>query len=119
MKLFDSAVFLLGFGFGGLCISAESGQGKVDFEKRCGGCHTADTIKVGPKLRGIFGRPAGRDPGFPYSSALKAAQFSWDEPALNKWLTDPEDLVPDTDMAFRLSDKAERTRIIEYLKQLK
>ena len=35
---------------------------------------------------------------------------------LDKWLQDPEAIVPDSDMAFRLEDKAERTAIIEYLK---
>ena len=67
----------------------------------------------------MFGRQAGKAPGFRHSEALKTARFLWDEATLDKWMTDPESLVPDTDMAFRLNDKDDRAKIVEYLKQLK
>ncbi len=89
------------------------------FEKRCGGCHGADQAKEGPPLRGVFDRKAGESPGFPYSSGLKALGLRWTAANLDKWLADPSALVPNTDMAFRLNDAAERERIIGYLKQLK
>jgi cytochrome c len=93
-------------------------QGQKLFERRCAGCHRLDEVRSGPRLRGVFGRTAGADPGFPYSNALKASGLTWNEKTLDRWLTDPEALVPDTDMAFRMSDAGERTEIIAYLKSL-
>jgi len=93
--------------------------GAQAFEKRCGGCHGADQAIEGPPLRGVFNRKAGESRGFPYSDALKSSGLRWTAPNLDKWLTDPSTLVPNTDMAFRLNDAAERERIIGYLKQLR
>jgi cytochrome c len=42
----------------------------------------------------------------------------WDEATLDRWLIDPEALVSDNDMGFRLSRAEERSAIIAYLKQL-
>jgi cytochrome c len=48
----------------------DPGRGRDTFEKRCTGCHALDKIKVGPPLRGVYGRAAGRDPQFTYSDAV-------------------------------------------------
>ena len=112
-------MFVFALASGGLCVRASANPGQEAFEKRCSGCHALDSAKEGPPLRGVFGRQAGKVEGFRYSDGLKSSQFKWDAPALDKWLTDPESVVPDADMAFRLSDKATRAKIIEYLKQLK
>jgi cytochrome c len=93
-------------------------RGREAFEKRCTGCHTLDKIKVGPPLRGVYGRNAGRDPQFAYSDALKNTSVMWDESTLDRWLTDTESIIPDNDMAFRLNDPADRANIIAYLRQL-
>ncbi len=113
------AVLAFGFLFGVVSSAAETEKGQASFEKRCTGCHALDAAKEGPALRGVFGRPAGKQANFPYSDGLKGAKFVWDKSTLEKWLTDPESVVPGTDMAFRLSDKTERERIITYLQQLK
>jgi cytochrome c len=96
----------------------DANRGRDLFQRRCTGCHTLDRLKAGPPLRSVFGRPAARDAQFPYSDALKQARVSWDEVTLDKWLTDPESLVPGNDMSFRLDNAAERADIIAYLKQL-
>jgi cytochrome c len=93
-------------------------RGKDLFERRCSGCHALDKDKEGPRLRGVYGRTSGSVPSFKYSDALKAAHISWDATSLDKWLTDPEKLVPDSDMAFQLVRVEERTDVIAYLKQL-
>jgi cytochrome c len=92
--------------------------GRDTFEKRCTGCHALDKVKVGPPLRGVYGRPAGKDPQFSYSDAVKKASSIWDEATLDRWLTDTESVIPDNDMSFRLNDAAERASIIAYLRQL-
>jgi len=73
---------------------------------------------VGPPLRGVYGRNAGKDPQFTYSDAMKAAPVTWDESTLDRWLTDTESIIPGNDMAFRLNDPADRANIIAFLRQL-
>ena len=93
-------------------------NGKELFEKRCSGCHALDKDKEGPRLRGVYGRTSGSVPSFQYSNALKSAHITWDAASLDKWLADPEKLVPDNDMAFQLVRAEERADIIAYLKKL-
>ena len=75
-----------------------------------------DGARVGPPLRGVFGRRVAAEPGFPYSDALRKSQFVWDEARLDRWLADPDGLIPGNDMSFRLDNAAERSAIIAYLK---
>src|SRR6202166_1965274 len=98
---------------------AQSGQnGQALFQKRCSGCHTLDADHEGPRLRGVLGRAAGTIKTFQYSEALKSAKHVWDEASLDKWLTDPESVVPDNDMSFQVPIQEERAAIISYLKSL-
>jgi cytochrome c len=102
--------------------SQAAGQGGQDgkslFEKRCSGCHALDADHEGPRLRGVFGRPAGKVTTFKYSEALQRAKVTWDEAELDKWLTDTESIVPDNDMGFRVPKQEERAAIISYLESL-
>ena len=91
-------------------------QGKVLFEKRCTGCHSLDQDMEGPRLRNVYGRKAGSVPGFEYSAALKAANITWDEVLLEKWLADPDSLVSGNDMAFHVPKGEERADIIRFLR---
>ncbi len=91
--------------------------GRSAFEKRCTGCHALDHEKTGPRLAGAVGRKAGTVSGFPYSDAVKKSEVVWNETVLDKWLTDPETVIPDTDMAFRLDNSVERAAIIAFLKE--
>jgi cytochrome c len=99
--------------------SQAAGQdGKSLFEKRCTGCHALDADHEGPRLRGVFGRPAGKVTTFKYSEALQRAKVTWHEAELDKWLTDTESVAPDNDMGFRVPKQEERAAIISYLKGL-
>jgi len=91
-------------------------RGKDLFEKRCGGCHSLDTDKEGPRLRNVYGRKTGNIASFKYSDALKRAQFTWDQNSLDKWLTNTESVIPDNDMDFHVPKADERSDIIEYLR---
>jgi cytochrome c len=98
---------------------AQAGQsGKDLFERRCSGCHALDADHEGPRLRGVVGRTAGSVKTFQYSEALKNAKYTWDEATLDKWLSDPDSVVPDNDMSFRVPKPEERAAIISYLKSL-
>ena len=96
--------------------SANAANGKVLFEKRCTGCHSLDKNKEGPRLAGVYGRRAGAVADFSYSAELKAAKITWDAPMLDRWLTNPDAVVRDNDMAFHVADPKERGDIIEFLR---
>jgi cytochrome c len=96
--------------------SANAANGKVLFEKRCTGCHSLDKNKEGPRLAGVYGRKAGSIADFSYSNELKTAKITWDGPMLDRWLTNPDDVVRDNDMAFHVPDSRERADIIEFLR---
>ena len=107
------------FFFLALITQAEDpARGKELFERRCTGCHALDKDKEGPRLRGVYGRAAASVPSFHYSEALRKLHLTWDAASLEKWLTDPDKVAPDTDMNFRVVQPAERAAIIAYLKQL-
>ena len=97
--------------------SQDATQGKTTFEKRCSGCHSLDREKEGPRLAGVFGRKAGTVASFKYSDALAKSGITWDEKSLDKWITDPDKLVPGNDMTFGLQSASERADIIAFLKQ--
>jgi cytochrome c len=86
---------------------------------QCRACHEVKAglpAKVGPNLAGMIGRKAGSAPDFAYSPAMKAATFSWDKAALDKWLEKPSALVPGTAMAFAgVPAEKDRAAIIAYL----
>jgi cytochrome c len=99
-----------------VAASGNAANGKALFEKRCGGCHALDKNKEGPRLGGVYGRKAGSVPDFSYSNELKASRVTWDEGSLEKWLTNPDALVPDNDMAFHVPKSQERADIIQFLR---
>jgi cytochrome c len=105
-----------GNGTAGPDNGADAEQGKQLFEKRCTGCHSLDQDKEGPRLRNVYGRKAGSISTFKYSDALKSTQFTWNDVLLEKWLTSPESVVPDTDMDFSVPKPEERAAIIRFLR---
>ena len=98
--------------------SSSPDHGREIFERRCTGCHALDNDKEGPRLRGVYGRKAGSVPSFKYSDAVKKAGVTWDETALDKWLTNPDSFIADADMDFHLEKADERSAVIAYLKTL-
>lgn len=101
-----------------LAFGTPEERGKDLFVRRCSGCHALDSNKEGPRLRGVYGRKSASLPGFAYSDALKKTTIRWDEASLDRWLTDPDAVARDTDMAFRLTDADERKAVIAFLKGL-
>jgi cytochrome c len=91
-------------------------RGKDVFEKRCTGCHGMEQDREGPRLRGVFGRSSGSVPGFDYSPALKKAHIVWNEATLDKWLADPDALVPGNNMEFHVARPQERRDLIRFLR---
>lgn len=87
----------------------------------CRACHqigpTAKNM-VGPSLNGVVGRKAGTYPGFPYSAANKNSDLTWDEATLERYLPNPQSVVPGTKMAFPgLKDPQKVKDVIAFLSQ--
>ena len=96
--------------------AADAARGKQLYESRCVGCHSLDENRAGPAHRGVFGRKAGSAKGYEYSQALSRSRVVWDRKSLERWLTDPESLVPGQKMGFTVPDQRDRADLIEYLK---
>ncbi len=76
-----------------------------------------DKNGAGPKHAGVFGRTAGTAPDYRYSPALQTSGIMWSAETLDKWLADPQGLVPGTRMFFNVGSAQDRADVIEYLKQ--
>lgn len=96
--------------------AGDAAKGKAIFEKRCSLCHSLDRNREGPRLGGVYGRISGTTEGFSYSAALKQAHIQWNDQSLDRWLTDPDLLVPGNDMSVFLAKPDERRNLIAYLK---
>ncbi len=122
MRLRAIAMGLTGVFVAAVCFAVPQAgdivRGKDLFQRRCGGCHSTDRPKEGPRLGGVYGRKAGSTQDFRYSDALKGAKFTWNDDLLDRWLTDTEAVVPENDMSFRVPNGDERRDIIAYLKSL-
>ena len=90
-------------------------RGKLVFASRCGGCHTLNQNREGPKLAGLYSRTSGTTPGFLYSASLKKAAVKWDAKSLDKWLSDTNELVPMNNMYFHVAKAEQRSDLIAYL----
>lgn len=83
----------------------------------CSGCHN---VSIAPSLRGIIDRPAASLASFAgYSEALKAKKdITWSKENLDKFLTNPQALVPGTLMVQEIPEAQKRADIIAFLATL-
>jgi cytochrome c len=89
-------------------------RGKTVYQV-CMGCHSLDEDDVGPHHRGVVGRVAGTVPGYAYSPALKNSHIVWSPDTLDRWLTNPQALVPGVKMFFAMPSAQDRADVIAYL----
>jgi glucose/arabinose dehydrogenase len=96
-------------------------QGQTFFSQDCALCHSveAGVTQQGPSLSGVFLRRAGSLGNFNYTAALKNSGLIWDAPTLDKFLTNPNALVPGTVMPISVADATNRQNLIAYLATLK
>lgn len=114
----DASGAVVGGTVGG-ATGGDAGRGEQLYNSRCIACHSVDANRVGPRHRGVFGRRAGGLPDYPYSPAVAATDLVWDDVTLDRWLTDPQALIPGQKMNFRVTLAADRADIIAYLRTLK
>jgi cytochrome c len=90
----------------------------------CYSCHTVDPNEKarlqGPSLYRVVGRRAASAAGFSYSPALRdrgEAGLIWTEDELDRFLLEPERVIPGNQMGFfGLPDARDRADLIAYLK---
>jgi cytochrome c len=106
--------------------AAQTAQSNEDlelaFNGHCRECHSfaKDDNRLGPSLYGVVGRKAGTVANFAYSDSIKGSGITWDEATLDKWITNPNALIPGNNMGTifgGVADPAERAKIIAFLKQ--
>jgi cytochrome c len=104
-------------------VAAQNADNGEDVFKKCRVCHDVGPDaknKVGPPLRGIFGRKAGVSDGFNYSDAMREAGVKglvWSDENIEKYLDNPRGFIPGNKMAFvGVKDNVERKDLMAYLK---
>lgn len=98
--------------------AGDATRGARAYEARCGGCHSAEADRIGPRHAGVFGRRAGSVAGFDYSPALSASGIVWNAQTLEQWMSDPESLIPGQRMGYSLGDATARADVIAFLATL-
>lgn len=94
----------------------EIARGQALYESRCQKCHSISTNDVGPRHQNVVGRRAGSVRDFLYSAALRNSQIVWTEEMLDRWLANPEALIPGQEMDVRVRSAEDRRLLILYLK---
>jgi cytochrome c len=69
--------------------------------------------------RGVLGRTAGKVAAYDFSAALRASTLVWTQQNLLTWLQDPEKLIPDQQMGYRVDGLQDRLDIVAYLATMK
>ncbi len=110
-------VLLLFAALAGAARADDPGRGKQLYESRCIGCHSIDANRVGPAHRGVFGRKSGAAKDYDYSVAVRDAKIVWDARTLDRWLADPEQLIPGQRMNYAVAEPADRADLIAYLRE--
>lgn len=101
-----------------LCSLGFAGDRDV-YLKNCGVCHTlssSEPRRQGPPLNQIIGRKAGTVEGFPYSEGLRSADWVWSIEILDRWLENPQNVVPDSYMMYREKNPEIRQQVIQFLR---
>jgi len=101
---------------------ADSATGRQIFRDRCVLCHSAEAGDngggQGPSLAHAYGHPAGSNPEFPFTPALRSSGLRWDAPTLDRFLADPGSVVPGSLMVLAVPDPAERANLVAYLQSV-
>ena len=105
--------------------AGDATKGQTGFATKCGICHQVGPgakTQIGPELNAVVGRKAASVADFAYSPGMKKlgdSGFVWSEEDIDKWITDPKAMIPDSPMALAfpgMPDAGERADVIAYLK---
>ena len=97
----------------------DAARGEARFQD-CAARHKleAGSNNVGPSLHGLFERKAGALADFRYSPAMKRSGISWTPETLDKFITDPQAMVPANRMPYAgMANASGRADLIAYLQK--
>lgn len=120
--LFSTLALLASFA-PALAAEEQGDDGQVAYNNACRTCHSfkEGDNRLGPTLHGVVGRKAGSVECFAFSPAMKDSGITWDEATLDKFITNPNQVVSGNKMQpfGGVADAGERKKIVDYLKTLK
>src|SRR5690606_17092498 len=61
-------------------------DGRTAYQNKCGGCHSIETNRTGPRHQGVVGRRVASVADYDYSPALKQLGGTWTPARLDLWL---------------------------------
>ena len=94
-------------------------RGETRFQE-CAACHKLDAgaNEIGPSLHGVFTRKAGELADFRFSPAMKRSGIVWTPETLEKYIADPQAMVPANRMPYAgMTSANDRADLIAYLVQ--
>jgi len=100
--------------------AGDAARGEARFQD-CAACHKlqAGSNDVGPSLHGLFARQAAALADFRYSPAMKRSGITWTPETLDKFITDPQAMVPANRMPYAgMANAADRADLIAYLQKI-
>ena len=100
--------------------AGDAARGEARFQD-CAACHKLETgvNNVGPSLHDVFGRKAGTITDFRYSPAMKRSGIIWTPETLDKFLSDPQAMVPANRMPYAgMANENDRADLIAYLEKM-
>jgi cytochrome c len=99
--------------------AAQDDPGQVLFNNACRTCHTLELgdNRLGPTLHGIVGREAGSLPDYSYSQAMRGSGIVWDEANLDRFIENPDGLIPGNNMKpyAGMTSAEDRAAIVAFL----
>ena len=98
---------------------ALAADGAKIFNLQCRTCHAPKSSVAGPSLNGVAGRRIAGLTDFAYSQALKAKGGTWNDAALDAYLSAPGKFAPGGRMITAVAAPADRAAVIAHLKTLK
>ena len=95
--------------------SGAAAAGKALYEAKCGGCHSVEANRVGPRHRDIVGRKVASLTDYDYSPAIRKLGGVWTAKRIDVWLQGPQAMAPGSKMFLSVADPQQRRDIIAYL----
>jgi cytochrome c len=115
-----AALGLTLFLMAGARAGGDAARGEARFQD-CAACHKleAGSNNVGPTLHGLFERKAGELTDFRYSPAMKRSGISWTPETLDKFITEPQAMVPANRMPYAgMANPSDRADLIAFLQKM-
>lgn len=92
-------------------------SGRAYFLGACANCHgVAGEVGIGPPLNGVVGRRVAAISNFGYSTELASRHDVWTEASIEKFITNPQSVVPGTRMPETGLGDTHADDIVAYLK---